>query len=70
MNKNIVDHSHKPPLLDPEQAATFLQLSSRTLAKWRSIGRGPAYVKVGRLPRYRQSDLDNYLSRHTVNEVA
>lgn len=30
---------------DTKQAARYLGLSSKTLSKWRSIGRGPAYIK-------------------------
>lgn len=61
-------------LLTPVQAAEFLGLldrrgnvSSETLAQWRSQGRGPRYIKLEkRLVRYRRSDLENYLTTHSV----
>ncbi len=37
-------------------------LSSRTLQRKRRDGTGPVYIKVGRLVRYRQSDLDAWLA--------
>jgi len=61
-------------LLTPFQAAEFLglldrkgQVSTETLAQWRSQGRGPRYIKLEqRLIRYRRSDLENYVTAHSV----
>ena len=61
-------------LLTPVQAAELLGLldrrgnvSTETLAQWRSQGRGPRYIKLEkRLVRYRRSDLENYLMAHSV----
>jgi predicted DNA-binding transcriptional regulator AlpA len=42
--------------------AAFLGVTEATLADWRYRGRhGPAFVKVGRLVRYRLEDLDAWL---------
>lgn len=56
--------------LTPEEAAEYLNISVRTLAKWRSIG-SPSipYSKIGRCIRYSQSDLEAYLAKHTFNSV-
>jgi len=54
----------------PEQAADFLNVSVRTLAKWRSIGTpNIPYSKIGRCCRYRRADLNAYLEKHTHNKV-
>ncbi len=54
-------------LLTPQEAAQFLGVLVGTLAHWRSERRGPPYVKLeGRLVRYRLSDLEEYLARHSV----
>ncbi|WP_353479528.1 helix-turn-helix domain-containing protein [Bifidobacterium pullorum] len=37
-----------------------------TLARWRSERRELPYVTVGRLIRYRQSDLDRWIEDNTV----
>ena len=34
-------------LLTPAELATMLGMSVRTLANWRSAGKGPPYVKIG-----------------------
>ena len=43
--------------LTPREAATFLGLSFRTLSKYRSQGKGPAYSKLGGRIRYTLEDL-------------
>ena len=48
-------------LLKPEQVAERLGVSITTLATWRCTKRYPlAYVKVGRLVRYRAGDVDAF----------
>ena len=48
-------------LLKPEQVAERLGVSPTTLATWRCTKRYPlAYVKVGRLVRYRMGDVDAF----------
>jgi excisionase family DNA binding protein len=57
-------------LLTPSEVAERLGISIATLATWRCTKRYPlAYVKVGRLVRYRIADLDAFeISR--LQEVA
>ncbi|GAB5388408.1 MAG: hypothetical protein Alpg2KO_13760 [Alphaproteobacteria bacterium] len=50
-------------LLDQHQTAKYLALSPKTLANWRTQGKGPEYHKIGGRIRYRQSDLDAYVNR-------
>lgn len=54
--------SERVPLLTPAEVATYLQVSEKTLANWRYLGRGPRFVKVGRDIRYRESDLEHWLT--------
>jgi predicted DNA-binding transcriptional regulator AlpA len=44
-------------LLNQKQAAYVLGLSVRTLERHRVAGTGPRWARLGRLVRYRQSDL-------------
>jgi excisionase family DNA binding protein len=54
-------------LLTPENVAEITGLSVETLAQWRSQGRGIPYVKISRnCVRYRQTDLDGWLSERIV----
>jgi excisionase family DNA binding protein len=50
-------------LLTQKQLADELQVSLRTLERWRQEGSGPAFIRVGRSPRYRRSDIDAWLER-------
>ena len=49
-------------LINEAEAAKYLGLKQVTLKKWRWIGQGPNYQKVGsRTIRYRLGDLDHFL---------
>ena len=58
-------------LLTPDQVATALGLSHRTLAAWRSSARNPIpYVKVGSRVRYRRQDVAAWLESQTRTSAA
>ena len=48
-------------LLNQKQAARVLGLSARTLERHRLAGTGPRYARLGRLIRYRESDLAEWV---------
>jgi hypothetical protein len=50
------------PLYEPVAAATYLCVKAITLQWWRTMGRGPVYLKVGRRVLYRKSALDGFLA--------
>ncbi|MCA3718383.1 MAG: helix-turn-helix domain-containing protein [Brevundimonas sp.] len=60
--------SHNLSLLDDrwlttQEAATYIGVKVETLSKWRLRGLGPCYsAALGRDPRYRLSDLLNYMA--------
>lgn len=47
--------------LDSSQAADYLGVKRTTMEAWRCRGGGPKFVKLGRLVKYRQSDLDDFI---------
>lgn len=49
-------------VLTEVEAAKYLNISPRTLQKWRQVGGGPTYRALGRLVRYRHADLDAFLA--------
>lgn len=49
-------------LIDEVELAERLGISRSTLQSWRYAGRGPRYMKLGRLIRYRNVDVDAFLS--------
>ncbi len=54
-------------LLKQREAALALRLSGRTLERLRVSGLGPKFVRVsGRSIRYRQSDLDEWVTARVV----
>ena len=50
-------------LMTPQQAAQYLQVKLSTIYNW-SMRRILPVCKLGKLNRYRKSDLDNFISRN------
>ena len=55
--------------LDTRNSAAYLGLSVKTLAMLRSTGRGPVYVKRGRV-FYFKDDLDDWLNEGRLSSTA
>jgi len=53
-------------LLTPAQAARLLNVPESTLKHWRYVGGGPAYIRMGRLPRYDPRDLQRFKDAQRV----
>jgi hypothetical protein len=53
-------------LLNEREAAGVIACSVALMRKWRLFREGPSYVKIGRLVRYRQDDLNAFLDSHRV----
>ena len=49
-------------LLNEAQAAAILGVVPKCLQAWRVRGGGPTYLKIGRLVKYAQTDLESWLS--------
>jgi predicted DNA-binding transcriptional regulator AlpA len=58
------------PFLDERRLCGELGISSVTTTKWRAQAKGPPFIKVGRLVRYRRSDLEAWLVSRTVGKLA
>lgn len=55
------DYTSAPKQMTTKQAANYLGLSPHTLNQWRSLGKGPRFVRLGGAIRYPTAFLDNYL---------
>lgn len=55
----------QPTLRTTDEIAQELNLHPRTLINWRSQGKGPAFVRVGRSIRYRDTDIAAWLEQRT-----
>lgn len=47
-------------LMTPPEAADFLRVNVKTLAKWRHERRGPVYRKIEGAIRYERSALESF----------
>lgn len=55
------------PLLNSKQAAALLGLTNpNTMAVWRARRQGPIYIKMGKLVKYREEDLERFIDANTV----
>ena len=57
-------------LIDQKQAAQILGLSVRTLERHRIAGTGPRFARLGRLIRYRQNDLIEWVDSKLRNSTS
>jgi hypothetical protein len=57
-------------LLDQTRLAEQLVVTTKCLEAWRHRGGGPKFVKVGRLIRYRPSDVAEWLMRRTATSTS
>lgn len=49
-------------LMTQAEVKAITGLSDSTLEQWRLKGKGPRFIKLGRLVRYRTSDVQNYIA--------
>lgn len=50
-------------LLTTPEAAYFLSVSPGTMKVWRSRNVGPKFIKINRLVRYNQKDLESFVKK-------
>jgi hypothetical protein len=48
--------------VDERHVAEQLKVKPGTLRKWRFLGRGPEFLRVGRSVRYRVEDIESWLA--------
>lgn len=71
MQNEVINRTAQSDLLTRQEAAKYIGVEPETLAVWKCTGRyNLPCVMVGRLPRYRKSDLDAWLTSRTVCGVA
>ena len=68
-NKANINNLPLTKLLTRLEAAEFLGITSGTLAVWACTKRYPLkYIKVGRLVKYREADLMDFLDLMTMTQ--
>jgi predicted DNA-binding transcriptional regulator AlpA len=67
----IPNQEKRSPLLREREAAARLSVTPAALRKWRSIGRGPRFLRLGsRMIRYHENDLQHFMEQGTVYPFA
>jgi len=56
------------PLLNESKVAELLDVKKKTLQRWRFVGEGPPYVKMGGCVRYRREDLEALIEANLHNK--
>lgn len=56
-------------VIDRRRAAELLNVSERTLERWRRRGEGPLWTKIGRYVRYSFADLSAFLESEISTTV-
>jgi hypothetical protein len=57
-------------LLTEEEVAKHLHVSLAALRRWRLEGRGPRFIKVSALVRYRPEELEDWLASQPTGGAA
>ena len=52
---------------DVRNAAKRLNIAEQTLANWRHLRKGPAYIRIGRKIIYRETDLVAFENKHRID---
>jgi len=64
---DTISKNGKRALLTTREAAQYLALDADTLKNWRSLRKGPPFVRYKRFVRYIRDDLDRWVDEHCVN---
>lgn len=56
-------------LLTEAETSKVLQCTKAALRRWRRERRGPKFVRLGRLVRYRETDLEAFVDQSTENVI-
>ena len=56
-------------LIDTSIAAELCGISQMTLRKWRTMGSGPQFVKLGRSVRYRREDILAFIAERVFGNT-
>jgi len=54
-------------IVNEVKAAERICHGVQTLRNWRHLGKGPAYLKIGRSVRYKVEDLENFINSKRVD---
>lgn len=56
------------PLRDSREIAAFLRVSESTLSRWRAEKKGPPFIRIGGVTRYRIEQVEQWLTSLDTDE--
>ncbi len=56
------------PLLDSREVSAYLKVSEATLSRWRADKKGPPFLRMGGITRYRLDDVQTWLASLSSHE--
>lgn len=56
------------PLLDSREVSDYLKVSESTLSRWRADRKGPPFVRMGGVTRYRFDAVETWLNSLSSDE--
>lgn len=56
------------PLRDSREIAAFLRVSESTLSRWRAEKKGPPFIQIGGVTRYRIERVEQWLASLDTDE--
>ena len=65
-----MENGMEEPLLDPQDLADYLKMPVPTIYAWRSRGKGPRGIRVGRHLRFRRIDVDAWVEANSTPTTA
>ncbi|MGE0774436.1 MAG: helix-turn-helix transcriptional regulator [Sphingomonadaceae bacterium] len=57
-------------LLTEDRAAPFVGTEPKTLANWRTLGKGPKFIRVGRKAMYHPDDIAEWVAARRVQSTS
>ncbi|GEB44725.1 hypothetical protein MTE01_06700 [Microbacterium testaceum] len=58
------------PLRDSREIAAFRRVSESTLSRWRAEKKGPPFIRIGGVTRYRIEQVEQWLASLDTDEHA
>jgi predicted DNA-binding transcriptional regulator AlpA len=65
-NSKQGSQKNETDLMTQDQVASWLQVSNRTLERWRDVRKGPKYRKIGGVVRYVRCEVQAWIDSQTV----
>lgn len=70
MNETVTEPNLVSPLLDSREVAAYLKVSEATLSRWRTDKKGPPFLRMSGITRYRLDAVEAWLASLSANDCS